>query len=317
MLSAPSTSTHSDLSTIVGCSPTSHALVNSTSLYDLPPFRFDLLSSIPSLPCAAGTEATSSETPENPAEDKSVRSSVTGLKIVPSILACIENLDELADLKIPWAPVAYSWIHPTLRVRRHAQFGSAALFLSVDLPKGTIVVFWSGRIVSEQEMLALSEDEDAYTLQVGENLYQVPIQPRLREPADFTNSSCEPNCGFSSPVSLVTMRDLKAGQEVLFDYAMSESNEKHGVFKCHCGSPLCRGVFTGADWKNLALQDRYFGYFSPYLQAKVEAMRAERRRQGLSVGLGDIPSQTKALEELSPVSVDSEDSPYTPTSDQE
>jgi hypothetical protein len=304
MLSALSTSTRSALSTSVGRPPSSHALVNSISHPDLPSFRSDPVTSIASL---VATEETSFETR---AEDKSVRSS---LNIAPSILACIDSLDELADLNIPWAPTSYSWIHPTLRLRRHGQFGSAGLFLSVDLPKGTTVVFWSGRIVSEQEMLSLGDDEDAYTLQVGENLYQVPIQPRLREPADFTNSSCEPNCGFSSPVSLVTMRDMKAGQEVLFDYAMSESNEKHGVFKCHCGSPLCRGVFTGADWKNPVIQDRYFGYFSPYLQAKVEAMRAERRRQGLCVG--HSPSQTK--DELSPVSADSDSPPYTPTSDRE
>jgi len=173
---------------------------------------------------------------------------------------------------------SYSWIHPTLKLRRHGAFGSAGLFLSQDLPKGTIVVFWAGRIVDEAEMMKLGDDEDAYTLQVQENLYQVPIDPGIREAADFTNSSCNPNCGFAGPVTLVTMRDMKTGEEILFDYAMSESNPNHGEFGCQCGAPNCRKKFTGNDWKDPALQERYYGYFSPYLQAKVAGMRAERWR---------------------------------------
>jgi len=143
-------------------------------------------------------------------------------------LAIDEQVAESAKL----ASKPYSWIHPTLKLGRHPKHGCAGLFLTQDLPKGTSVVCWSGRVVSEEEMMALPEDEDAYTLQIDDSLYQVPINLRVREPADFTNSSCDPNCGFRGPITLVTMRDLRVGEEILFDYAMSESNNQHGEFEC-------------------------------------------------------------------------------------
>jgi hypothetical protein len=45
-------------------------------------------------------------------------------------------------------------------------------------------------------------------------------------------------------------------------------------FACACGEAACRGQVSGQDWQNPELQARYRGYFSPYL---------ERRIQNLSV----------------------------------
>lgn len=92
------------------------------------------------------------------------------------------------------------------------------------------------------------------------------------EPADYFNHSCDPNCGLSSPITLVAMRDIAVGEEACFDYAMSDSSD-YDEFECHCGSPHCRGVVTGRDWMLPSLQERYWGYFSPYLQRRIEKMR--------------------------------------------
>src|SRR3989304_314754 len=40
--------------------------------------------------------------------------------------------------------------------------------------------------------------------------------------------------------------------------------------KCNCGFLKCRGVVTGNDWKTPELQNRYSGYFSGYLQEKID-----------------------------------------------
>jgi hypothetical protein len=49
---------------------------------------------------------------------------------------------------------------------------------------------------------------------------------RYGEKANYTNHSCDPNAGFgSSPISLVAMRDVQVGEEITFDYAMSECIE--------------------------------------------------------------------------------------------
>jgi len=39
--------------------------------------------------------------------------------------------------------------------------------------------------------------------------------------------------------------------------------------ECRCGSPLCRGVITGDDWRRTDLQARYRGHFSPFIDARI------------------------------------------------
>ena len=49
-------------------------------------------------------------------------------------------------------------------------------------------------------------------------------------------------------------------------------------FDCACGALHCRGRISGNDWKLPELQRRYKGYFSPYLQRRIERMRREQQR---------------------------------------
>jgi uncharacterized protein len=42
---------------------------------------------------------------------------------------------------------------------------------------------------------------------------------------------------------------------------------------CQCNSPRCRKVLDGHDWRRADLQQRYRGYFSWYLQRKIDETR--------------------------------------------
>ena len=68
------------------------------------------------------------------------------------------------------------------------------------------------------------------------------------------------------------MRDIEAGEELTFDYAMSDG-EPYDEFDCHCGADSCRGRVTGNDWKLPKLWLKYDGYFSPYLARRIENLR--------------------------------------------
>ena len=114
----------------------------------------------------------------------------------------------------------------------------------------------------------------SHGLQIWDHLFQVPLQEG--DPADYFNHSCNPNAGFNTPISLVAMRDVEPGEELCFDYAMSEDNH-FDEFPCGCGSETCRGQVTGKDWQIPELQERYFGYFSPYLQTRIEKLRLDNR----------------------------------------
>ena len=72
------------------------------------------------------------------------------------------------------------------------------------------------------------------------------------------------------PFDGVAMRDIAAGEELTFDYAMSDDDD-YDEFVCACGEPGCRGLVTGADWRRPELQDRYRGWFSNHIARRIEA----------------------------------------------
>jgi hypothetical protein len=72
------------------------------------------------------------------------------------------------------------------------------------------------------------------------------------------------------------MRDIKIGEEVCFDYAMSDTMA-YDEFNCLCGASTCRGKVGGNDWQRPELQKRYAGFFAPHVQRKIDAQHAFER----------------------------------------
>ncbi len=56
--------------------------------------------------------------------------------------------------------------------------------------------------------------------------------------AELLNHSCEPNCGIQNLFTIVTMRDIQAGEELTWDYDMTENSDWQ--MQCLCGTPSCR-----------------------------------------------------------------------------
>jgi hypothetical protein len=129
------------------------------------------------------------------------------------------------------------------------------------------------------DMYELPREMQSYTMQIEERFVLGPAGTEA-EDTDFFNHSCCPNSGFSGQIFLVAMRDIRAGEEIAFDYAMtvSESAGSDMVFRmeCTCGSLLCRKTITEQDWMIPELQERYKGYFSPYIQDKIGQMGKTR-----------------------------------------
>ena len=70
------------------------------------------------------------------------------------------------------------------------------------------------------------------------------------------------------------MRDIAVGEEVCYDYAMSDGSH-YDEFDCGCGSPNCRRQITGDDWRSPVLQSKYHGWFSPYLQRRIDQLKQQ------------------------------------------
>lgn len=165
--------------------------------------------------------------------------------------------------------MSFSYLNPKCESREHAE-GGCGVFARKSIHQGELISLWGGTIVKRDQLDPGMPRFTQRVLQVDEDLYLLTAEQA--EPNDCFNHSCDPNLGFSGQIGLVSMRDIAAGEELCFDYAMSDG-EPYDEFDCFCGSPACRKKVTGNDWKLPSLWDKYEGYFSPYLAKRIEKIR--------------------------------------------
>jgi hypothetical protein len=163
-----------------------------------------------------------------------------------------------------------SYHSPKLEGRRIEGKGGRTLVAREVIEPDEVVVVFGGEVVHARDLEKLTPAERLLTLQVEEDLYLVS---RSDGPADWVNHSCDPNCGLRGQIALVALRRLEPGEEICFDYAMSDGTP-YDQFPCGCGSKTCRGSVSGDDWSRPELWKRYRGYFSPYLQRRIDAKLA-------------------------------------------
>ncbi|GAB4546257.1 MAG: SET domain-containing protein-lysine N-methyltransferase [Anaerolineae bacterium] len=161
-----------------------------------------------------------------------------------------------------------AWSHPAID-RKLTEKAGYSIFASAPIAKGTTLIVWGGVILTTQQLERLSDMARHRSIQVEEDLHL--CSGTIDDLADCVNHSCDPNAGLRGEITLIALRDIAAGEEITFDYATCDSNPNFQM-ECFCGSPNCRGVITGNDWKNPDLQRKYAGHFSPYLQWRINAL---------------------------------------------
>jgi len=134
--------------------------------------------------------------------------------------------------------------------------------------------------------LARSEAfQDVSFIQIGEGLYiGAKEKSEVRENKLFLNHSCNPNVGIRGQINFVSMKDIKRGQELTYDWAMEMDEsylEKDFEFECHCDSRDCRKTLTLRDWRKKELQEKYGDYFSIFILDKI---RKRKQYDGASSG---------------------------------
>ena len=160
-----------------------------------------------------------------------------------------------------------NFISNKLEMRVLPDKGGFGVFALEPVRKDELLMVWGGKVVDALELKQVSAYERTHGLQVDKDLFLIPLTEN--DPAEMVNHSCDPNAGLFGQISLVAFRDISSGEEICFDYGMSDS-DSYDEFDCQCGSPNCRGKITGEDWKRPDLQKKYRGYFSTYLQRLID-----------------------------------------------
>ena len=165
-----------------------------------------------------------------------------------------------------------TWITPKAVKGAPSGIAGRGLVAVEPIGEGEVVAVKGGHVVTTQELRSLPERLQNSDVQITDDLHLVALTDEEYEPVMlFVNHSCEPNVGFGGNVVLVAMRDIQAGEELTTDYALFDDYQ--GGMDCGCGTPSCRRRIDGRDWQRPDLQQRYRGFFSWYLERKIQRAR--------------------------------------------
>jgi SET domain-containing protein len=171
--------------------------------------------------------------------------------------------------------IPLSYRSPKTEVRESKIHGRG-LFAIADIAKNEIVAIKGGHIVDRKSLREeITPLLGPVEIQIGDDLFIAPVSDEERELSMlYLNHSCDPNLGVRGEITFVAMRDLRAGEELTHDWAMTDDDDYS--IECNCGAPDCRNTLTGKDWQRRDLQERYAGYFSAYLARKIARLESAR-----------------------------------------
>lgn len=167
-----------------------------------------------------------------------------------------------------------SYISPKLEVRAAREKGGQGIFAREPIQVGELLLVEGGVIIHAQQLSAVGH---TFSIQVEEDCFICPIHDQ--DPAYRINHSCNPNAGAVGQITFVALRDIAPGEEVCYDYAMTDG-VPYDEFTYACGHPHCRGQVSGSDWMRPELWERYGNYFSAYLLRRIDRLKAEMAAQG-------------------------------------
>ncbi len=140
------------------------------------------------------------------------------------------------------------------------KFGKCLLALD-NIAKDKEIARFDGPIYKAEKCTDLPKDVADHAIQISEHEWQ-----ESSGNARFINHSCDPNCGIKGLNILVAMKDIVKGQELTWDYDMTEDSDWR--MECACGSVNCRktiGAFVNVPDE---VRKKYQGYISDWLVKK-------------------------------------------------
>jgi uncharacterized protein len=160
-----------------------------------------------------------------------------------------------------------TWISPKAKKGLPSKIQGLGIFAIEDISKDEIVIVKAGHLLTLEQVKALHSDMHP-ELQVADDLFVCPsTESEIEDSMAYINHSCAPNIGMRGDIVSVAMRDVKAGEELVIDYAMID-NQDYSM-KCMCDTEKCRKVITGHDYLLPEIK-KYGEYLSAYIRSKIQ-----------------------------------------------
>ena len=139
-----------------------------------------------------------------------------------------------------------------------SKINGKGIILSKDVAQDEIIFRFVGQKISNK----MSWRRGPNCLQIG---YSEWLSPDPNSAGRYLNHSCNPNAGIRGRRTIVAMKPIKAGEEVVIDYAL---NEIHPLWhmKCNCQSKNCRKVVKPYQDLPVQRQKKYIKYTSKHIK---------------------------------------------------
>ena len=159
--------------------------------------------------------------------------------------------------------------NPKVVVRKTEKYGKA-VFAKKPIKKGEVIAAFDG-IIYDDDFDGWTKDLLNHAIQFSKACWR-----DSKGLARYVNHSCDPNCGIKDLFKIVAMRDITEGEEITWDYEMTERS-KWWKLKCRCGSPICRKVIGNYDNMPKKIRLKYKGYISEWL-TKTTAVKKKSKK---------------------------------------
>ena len=106
------------------------------------------------------------------------------------------------------------------------------LFAGEDIPKGTCLIEYKGRVISKDEEYS---SRSKYLFEVHSRM-TIDGQARSNT-ARYINHSCKPNADpeiRNRRIFIMAIKNIKAGEEICYDYGQEYFKEHIGPYGCRC-----------------------------------------------------------------------------------
>jgi SET domain-containing protein len=140
----------------------------------------------------------------------------------------------------------------TLLEVRASRVHGLGVFATKSIRKGTRIIEYTGKRVLWNDVPADLDDPHTFLFGLDDGIHV--IDPAIGgNEARWINHSCQPNCEAieeeDERVFIYVLRDLRAGEELFYDYALEMDGPVTEQLKkeceCYCGAVNCRGTMLG------------------------------------------------------------------------
>lgn len=161
------------------------------------------------------------------------------------------------------------------KIQISKRFGGIGLFSTRPIKKGSVIAKWED--LCENKFFSWDEFEKLdkitkkmmlhFCAQSEKGIY-APDDINLISLPWHMNHCCNGNVGFNIEGDFISIKPIKAEEELCYDYGFVMSDPKYKL-KCKCKDKKCREVITGDDWKDKKYQKKYLQFMSPEIREMI------------------------------------------------